>query len=296
MPYKHPQELQNFSHLKTRPEPQDRLFRSEVVEKVIETVSEKILDDDIRRMFIQCFPNTLDTTVYHEELEGNLDTFVITGDIPAMWLRDSVNQVWPYLPFVTEDTELKKLFIGLIGRQTKCIISDPYANAFKREMHGGKVGVWERKFELDSLAAFLRLSSGYFEKTMDMNPFDDTWLHAVDKALEVMLFEQNTLNKDNKDLLFQFKLHSGHLHPAVRLSGYGYPSKRCGLIRSVFRPSDDETVFPYVISANAMTLVGLKKIMPILEELGAQNILKRCHILAGQISEKNEKSADLQGV
>ncbi len=98
MPYKNPDSLQNFSHLTSRPEVHDRLFRSECIEEAIKNVEEKIKDEDIKRMFTQCFPNTLDTTVYHSERDGRPDTFIVTGDIPAMWLRDSVNQVWPYLP------------------------------------------------------------------------------------------------------------------------------------------------------------------------------------------------------
>src|SRR5258708_3095792 len=247
MPYKNPDELQNFSDFKSRPEPHDRLLRNDHIEKEIEKISESIADEDVRRMFSQCFPNTLDTTIYHSEQDGHPDTFVVTGDIPAMWLRDSVNQVWPYLPYVSKDEEMKKLFVGLIHRHSLCIISDPYANAFKREIQDGKVEVWERKWELDSLAAFLRLSVGYFEQAEDIKPFDDHWLQALEEALDVMLLEQNTLNKENTELLFQFKTQGGHLHPAVRMEGYGYPSKHCGLTRCVFRPSDDECVFPYLI-------------------------------------------------
>lgn len=283
MPYKNPDEIQNFSHINNRPEPHDRLFRSNIIEQTIDTVSSKIADEDIRRMFMQCFPNTLDTTVYHSEREGRPDTFVVTGDIPAMWLRDSVNQVWPYLPFIKKDEEIKKLFVGLIHRQVICVISDPYANAFKREINEDRVEVFERKYELDSLAAFFRLSVGYYHETKDMSPFDDLWLKAVDKAIEVIRIEQNTLNKDNHELLFQFKTQAGHLHPAVRLEGYGYPSKRSGLSRTVFRPSDDESVFPYLIPANAMTVVNLRKIKPILDELGAMDLVKQSHLLAEQI-------------
>lgn len=269
MPYKNPDSIQNFSHLRSRPEPHDRLFRSELIEQVIDDIAKKIKDDDIRRMFMQCLPNTLDTTVYHSEHAGKLDTFIVTGDIPAMWLRDSVNQVWPYLRYINGDTEIKNLFIGLLYRQTRCIISDPYANAYKREMHNGKAEVWERKYELDSLAAFFRLSSGYYRHTKDLTPFDDHWLHAVNKALEIIHLEQNTLDKENRRLLYQYRTPSGHLHPAVRLEGYGYPGKHCGLSRSVFRPSDDETVFPYNIPINAMAVVNLRALTPILEEISA---------------------------
>lgn len=269
MPYKNPASIQNFSNLHHRPEPHDRLFRSELIEKVIEKIAGKIKDDDIRRMFTQCLPNTLDTTVYHSVRDGKPDTFIVTGDIPAMWLRDSVNQVWPYLRYINEDAEIKKLFAGLLYRQARCIISDPYANAYKREMHNGRAEVWERKYELDSLAAFFRLSSGYYRQTKDVTPFDDHWLHAVNKALEIIHLEQNTLNKENRRLLYQFRTHSGHLHPAVRLEGYGYPGKHCGLSRSVFRPSDDEAVFPYIIPSNAMAVVNLRALTSVLEEVSA---------------------------
>lgn len=109
MPYRAPDGILNFSHLTSRPEPEERLFVNETIESVIETVGSEITDDDLRRMFIQCFPSTLDTTVYYSEDDwGNPDTFIVTGDIPAMWLRDSTNQVWPYLQFASKDEDLQK--------------------------------------------------------------------------------------------------------------------------------------------------------------------------------------------
>jgi meiotically up-regulated gene 157 (Mug157) protein len=252
----------NFSHV--RPALEERLFRSDSVEAAIEDVASAIADEDIMRMFYKCFPNTLDTTVHFTEHDddGLPDTFVITGDIPAMWLRDSTNQVWPYLRFASVEVEVQKMFEGLIYRQTKCILADPYANAFSNDF-----GIWERKYELDSLGAFLRLSSGYYEATGDVKPFTTDWLKAVRSIVAVMHAEQSTLDKETKDGLFQFRTQSGHLHPAVRVEGYGYPGKRCGMTRSVFRPSDDECVFPYLVPANAMAVVYLKSILPILKEL-----------------------------
>lgn len=285
MPYKNPEELQNFSHLNSRPEPQDRLFRNDLIESIIETVSKKIADEDIQRMFMQCFPNTLDTTVYHSEHENHPDTFVVTGDIPAMWLRDSVNQVWPYLPYIKKDTEIKKLFQGLLHRQAICINSDPYANAFKREIHDNKVEVFERKYELDSLAAFYRLSYGYYSETKDLSAFDNTWLHAINESLAIIHTEQSTLDKQNHELLYHFTTSAGHLHPAVRLGGYGYPGKHCGLSRCVFRPSDDETVFPYLIPANAMTVVYLRELVPLLEKISANETAKLAAKLVEQIDQ-----------
>lgn len=113
--------FRNFAKLKSRPPEKQRLFRSEIIEKTIADVSAKIQDVDLRRMFEQCLPNTLDTTTHYRENKAGIpDTFVATGDIPAMWLRDSTNQIWPYLRFVNKEEKLKKLFVGLIYRQARC--------------------------------------------------------------------------------------------------------------------------------------------------------------------------------
>jgi len=280
MSYKTHDSIQNFSHLRERPELSDRLFTSQVIENVIENVVRDIHDQDLRRMFYQCFPNALDTTVYYSEDDSgnNPDTFVVTGDIPAMWLRDSTNQLWPYLQYINDDKELQNLFLGLIRRQSACVFTDPYANAFERDL-----GVWERKYELDSLCSFFRLSAGYFEATNDFTPFNEAWVLAVQKSLQVIHLEQNTLSRENTDLLFQFKTKSGHHHPAIRLNGFGYPGKHNGLSRCVFRPSDDETVFPYLIPANAMAVVNLKKISHILEKVSALETAKMARTIANQI-------------
>ncbi|HUD19607.1 MAG TPA: glycoside hydrolase family 125 protein [Patescibacteria group bacterium] len=282
MPYRTMDSIHDFSHLHERPHPHERLFRSEVIERVIKEVACDIADPDIRKMFSQCFPNALDTTVYYHENEngGGQDSFIVTGDIPAMWLRDSTNQIWPYLRYINDDPELKNLFIGLIHRQARSIAIDPYANAFEQNFE-----IWERKYELDSLCSFFRLSSGYFETTGDIAPFNNHWLNAVNKSLQVIHLEQNTLNKENLELLFTYRTKSGHHHPAIRLMGYGYPGRHSGLSRCVFRPSDDETVFPYHIAANAMAVVFLRKIAVILDKISAFETAKLASTLAHQIDE-----------
>lgn len=237
----------DYKNLKTRPDLKYRRFQSEVIEKEIERIAVLITDPEIKRMFIQCFPNTLDTSIfYREDTRGIPDTFIPTGDIPAMWLRDSTNQVWPYFRYINQDKKLKNLFEGLIRRQAKNIVSDPYANAFEdiaqkypvKNLHvpkGDKWGkhTWERKWELDSHAAFLRLSAEYYSHTHDITPFDKTWTKALKSIFTIVRKEQATMKKETVKYMDHFKLPDGSLHPAIRMRGFGYPGKACGPIRNI---------------------------------------------------------------
>ena len=157
-----------------------RKFKSPAVERTIERVKSSIGNKELAWMFENCFPNTLDTTVDFEVIDGRPDTYVITGDIDAMWLRDSTAQVWPYLPLMKEDPALQQLIAGVINRHARCILKDPYANAFykdetkvsqwKSDHTEMKPGVHERKWEIDSLCYPIRLAYHYWKLTGDTSP------------------------------------------------------------------------------------------------------------------------------
>ncbi len=243
-----------------------RKFKSPAVEKLIAEIKKNIGNKEIAWLFENCFPNTLDTTVDFEIINGKPDTFVITGDIDAMWLRDSSAQVWPYLPLMKEDKNLQELIKGVINRQVKCILKDPYANAFykdetkvsewkddKTEM---KPGIHERKWEIDSLCYPIRLSYGYWKETGDTSPFDADWKEAMRMIVKTFKEQQRLENNGP----YKFERTTSWATDGVPLGGYGYPTSKNGLIHAMFRPSDDATVFPYNVPGNFFALVSLVKL------------------------------------
>lgn len=244
-----------------------RKFSSVAVEKTIAEVKSKIGNKEIAWLFENCFPNTLDTTVDFEMLNGKPDTYVITGDIDAMWLRDSSAQVWPYLSLIKEDKQLQQLIAGVINRQVKCILKDPYANAFYKDENkisewketdstDMKPGIHERKWEIDSLCYPIRLSYGYWKMTDDSSVFDKDWESAMRLVIKTFR-EQQRLHDDGP---YHFERKTSWATDGVPLGGYGYPTNKIGLIHSMFRPSDDATIFPFLIPSNFFAAVSMEQL------------------------------------
>jgi len=252
----------------------ERNFTSKAVEKLIAEVKANIGNKELAWLFENCFPNTLDTTVDFSIVDGKPDTYVITGDIDAMWLRDSSAQVWPYLPLCKEDEELKQMIKGVINRQTRCILKDPYANAFYKNEHKSSPwktddtkmqhGIHERKWEIDSLCYPIRLAHGYWKATGDTSPFDAQWVAAMKLVLKTFREQQRVDGKGP----YSFMRKTEYATDTVPMGGYGFPVRPNGLICSMFRPSDDATIYPYLVPSNLfafaclghlVTLVGAAK-------------------------------------
>jgi meiotically up-regulated gene 157 (Mug157) protein len=251
-----------------RPSAADRRFRSEAVEALLERTSRQIADPELAALFVNCYPNTLDTTVTAGTFDGKPDTTVITGDIPAMWLRDSSAQVWPYLPLAKADPRLRGLLEGVIRRQTRCLLIDTYANAFMADLGAPplpwslhdktemKQGVGERKYELDSLCYPVRLAYGYWRQSGDTRPFDAAWRQAMTLVVRTMRVQQ----RRRGDGPYRFQRSSDAATETLPNAGLGNPVKPVGLIASGFRPSDDACTFPFLVPSNLFAVTSLRQL------------------------------------
>ncbi len=274
-----------------RPPKAERHFTSAAVEATIERVKREVSDPRIAHLFENCFPNTLDTTVDIGEVDGRPDTFVITGDIKAMWLRDSSAQVWPYLPLMKNDEALRRLVAGVINRQTKCILIDPYANAFykgpgdspwKHDLTDMKPELHERKWEVDSLCWPIRLAHRYWKFTGDTEPFDDAWREAMRLVVDTFRVQQRKHGRGP----YHFERVTAWQTDTVAGGGWGNPIRPVGLIVSIFRPSDDATIFPFLVPSNHFAVVSLGQLTEMSEALDSGGAFAaECRVLASEVAE-----------
>ncbi|NBA86926.1 glycoside hydrolase family 125 protein [Emticicia sp. CRIBPO] len=274
-----------------------RKFNSEIIESTIKRIRSKVKNQEIGWLFENCFPNTLDTTVNFSQKNNRPDTFVITGDIHAMWLRDSTAQVWPYLPLINEDARLKDLLAGVINRQTACILIDPYANAFndgpgksewltdhtdmKPELH-------ERKWELDSLCYTVRLAYHYWKTSGDVSCFDENWKKAAQLIIKTCKEQQRKVVRGP----YKFGRTTSWSTDTVPGNGYGNITKPVGMIHSIFRPSDDATLYPFLVSSNLFAVVSFRQLAEISETvLKDAAFAAECKELANEVETAIKKYA-----
>lgn len=278
-----------------RPTAEKRLFRSEAVEQVIKQMQARLKNPKLAWMFSNCFPNTLDTTVHFSKdaQTGKPDTFVYTGDIHAMWLRDSGAQVWPYVQLANQDAHLKEMVAGVINRQFACINIDPFANAFNMEAIPGG-GEWksdmtdmkdelhERKWEIDSLCYPIRLAYEYWKVTGDASVFDAAWIDAIQNILKTFRDQQRKENKGS----YRFMRRTERQFDTMSNDGWGAPVKPVGLIASAFRPSDDATVFLFLVPSNFFAVSSLRQAAEILNSVNHRSdIAGQCTALADEVSQ-----------
>lgn len=296
-----------------RPSPHCRTFESELVEKIIKDMNASMIDRDLARIFENAFPNTLDTTVrWHvdgtekgsatQQVMGwaangawqGPQSFIVTGDINAEWLRDSTNQLAQYQRLAKKDKAIFNLILGAINTQAEYVIESPYCNAFQppppsklKPSNNGQSDnvhpayepsqVFECKYELDSLAHFLRLGNQFYDHTGSTAFLTARWYKALDSLF--MVLDQQSKGTFNTETgafqrqTYRFQRNTNQGTETLPLSGNGNPLNHgTGLIRSAFRPSDDSTILGFFIPANAMMATELKKASTILSAAGKSKL------------------------
>ncbi|KAI1170826.1 glycoside hydrolase family 125 protein [Nemania sp. FL0916] len=293
-----------------RPHPKCRTFQSDAIEKVIEDVLSRMKDPDLARLFENTFPSTTDTTVkFHTTGEGSTkstteayeggqwdgpQSFIITGDIVAEWLRDSTNQLAPYQALAKKDPKIYQLILGAINTQAEFVIESPYCNAFQPPpisnlppTSNGQDDVvhpvyepsfvFECKYELDSLAHFLALGNDFNEHTSSKEFLTPRWYQALQTLLTVLEEQaKSTFDPEDGHFLrnqYTFSRNTNTGTETLNLNGIGNPlNDGTGLVRSAFRPSDDATILGFFIPANAQVAMELKRTAKILKNVGKDSL------------------------
>ncbi|KAF1987457.1 glycoside hydrolase family 125 protein [Aulographum hederae CBS 113979] len=291
-----------------------RTFNSSQVEALLARYTTTISDPDLLRLFTNSYPNTLDTAIKWRGVSATNPaeelTFIITGDIDAMWLRDSSNQVQSYLPLLTASNasySLASLYRGVINLQARYLLTSPYCNSFQPPVESGlppaengaasndvvtpvysNTSVFECKYELDSLAAFLEVSANYHNATGDTTFFSRfSWSEAVEAILTVAEEMQTpTYGADGAVLKspYTFTRETTRSTETFANDGLGNPvASGTGLIRSGFRPSDDSTIYQLFVPANMMFSSYLSQCVPIARGIGKADLAERMESLAASV-------------
>ena len=221
----------------------------------------KVKYPDLAPFFKGCFLNTIETTVSKLDDGGY---FVITGDIPAMWLRDSAAQLNHYIRYANEDEDLKEIIRSVIARHAQYICLDPYANAFNAvpnsKSHQDDTDshhelIWERKYEVDSLCASLYLAHSYYTQTLDASIFTEDFHNMMWEIVKVFEREQNHFQASK----YYFNRKNCPATDTLPNEGRGNEVSYTGMTWSGFRPSDDRCLYGYLVPSNMMAVCALKK-------------------------------------
>ncbi|KAI5955997.1 hypothetical protein KGF57_003483 [Candida theae] len=281
--------VQHYPYM--RPAPKCRTFVSQAVESVIDELKTRIADSDLARLVENCLPNTLDTTILWHKVNNDggkqnplrkpflPQSFIVTGDIHAEWLRDAARQLSVYQPLVRHDDKLRQLILGAINTQAYYVNNSPYCNAFHppptSKVKPGNTAfdnvyprpdwrqVFECKYEIDSLASFLTLTNEYYQNSGgDTSFLNDYWFMAYEKLLIVLRRESEpSFDEASGQALpfyYSFQRDTNIGSETLPLGGVGNPVNfGTGLIRSAFRPSDDATILQFFIPGNIHMLTEL---------------------------------------
>ncbi|MRI31861.1 hypothetical protein EOPP23_02475 [Endozoicomonas sp. OPT23] len=305
--------------------PATKKFTSEAVESYLLRYAPVITDKDLAQLFKNTFAYTLDNTVFYENVDQDssltdLRTYIVTGDIKAMWIRDSTNQLTPLAFLVPKDERLFRLFVGLVNSQSEFLKEDPFANAFvvpggdsspnmndktygQFNRPGMQGNVYERKFEPDSLAAHLKLqrillTSASGQQISELLNEGLNWAMTTTSLINLLTAwtEDATILKNPNSPFYYYFVRPGAGDLDTLKNGTGIPEKVTGMVRTLFRPSDDASKLPFNIPINSMLAYELSELAEIYQQLGMANDELRARMtqLSAQITEAINTYGTLQ--
>ena len=270
------------------------------VEKHINEYCEKIekYSQKLAELYRNCYPNTIETAT---EFMPDGSVFVLTGDIPAMWLRDSTAEVSHYIPLATENEEIGNLIKGVIKRQRMYIETEPYANAFKKKPNRHREFddyplnnpiVWERKYEIDSLCYPIRLTYLYWKATGDKSVLGEDFVKSAKITVDLWRTEQHHFEKSP----YRFTRKKAPEKDTLGNNGMGNPVEYTGMTWSGFRPSDDSCRYGYLVASNMFASVVLGYLAEMLEaeHKDETELISECKALKAEIEAGINKFAVIE--
>jgi len=277
-------------HFKTQEDTPVMNQFSHILKDQIDTVCQKLYEmgrDDLALLFTKCYPNTLETTT---KLLDDGSAFVITGDIHAMWLRDSAAQVHHYLPVAAQNDELADIIEKMIKRYAIYVPKDPYANAFnecdndrghKTDLTFRSPWVWERKYEVDSLCSVIFIAYKFWKKTGRTGHLDEDYKKMLEIILDLWETEQYHAEKSP----YTFERPDAPVQTdTLQCDGRGTPVAYTGMTWSGFRPSDDACDYHYLIPSEMYAVVVLRYLAEIAREIyGDEALALRAEKLGAEI-------------
>jgi len=265
------------------------------VNRMKEQVRLALPDSKIAKVFENCFGNTIEKTI---TVSDKKTAFVITGDIPAMWLRDSSCQLRPYLFLCRDDEELSGLIEKVIWRQFDFIAKDPYANAFndgdtgmghQDDITDMKPFIWERKYEIDSLCFPIQLSYLFWKNSGRTAHFTEEWKKSAEIIMNVFHTEQYHMSRSD----YSFERKNCRASDTLPENGKGNPVKEgIGLVWSGFRPSDDACRYGYLIPSNMFLCVVMEELAEISTDvIHDQKLADRAQAFSAEVRAAIERYA-----
>jgi len=201
------------------------------------------LSSKLEKIYLTAFDEALNR---HASRQRDGTTYVSSGDIQAEWLRDASAVMEPYIGQAASDLRVREALRGVVAREARYILIDPYANAFSTDYK-----VVERKFEVDSLLYPIWFADKYWRETGDASIFTPEVNRAFEKVLETLRTEQH---HDRR---------SHYRHSDLANGGKGSWVHYTGMIWTGFRPSDDPARYQYNVPDNMFAVIVLESLSQI---------------------------------